>query len=243
MVEHIAERLPQQFQIILRKAGALGFVAGERSRNIAMNAIKTIGDDMFATHGAAALFLGVLFGRGGHAGDGDFQRQNGFDRAGEGELHGSAHLACIDASGHDRAKGAHVPEIGAHPSGEFARLGLLLGQLLELFCLGHVGHHRGPGFLVQQVEGRPFRHVNAVVRRQRHIVAHLALERHIADQPQIGFRVEPGHVAGIGIAIGIAVGDIEIEDEFIAVGHSFGHCSSPMSVWSSSSAASGRALN
>src|SRR3546814_7820173 len=61
---------------------------------------------------------------------------------------------------------------------------------------------------------------------------HLSLQRHVGHQSQIGFGIEPRHVACIGIAVGIAVRHVEIEDELVAVGNGFAHSSSPSSLLS-----------
>ena len=52
------------------------------------------------------------------------------------------------------------------------------------------------------------------------IVAHLALEADVRDEAVIGFGVEPRQVAGIGVAVRIAVGNVEQQDEVVAVGWS-----------------------
>ena len=50
------------------------------------------------------------------------------------------------------------------------------------------------------------------------VVADLALEADVGDEAEIGFRIEARHVARIGVAVGIAVGDIEQQDEIVAIG-------------------------
>ena len=51
-----------------------------------------------------------------------------------------------------------------------------------------------------------------------HIVADLSLQADIRDETVIGLRIKTGKIASVGIAVRIAVGDIEDEDEIIAVG-------------------------
>jgi len=52
--------------------------------------------------------------------------------------------------------------------------------------------------------------------RERDIVADLALQRDVGDEAAIGLGVEPRHVAGVGIAVRIAVRHVEEENEFVA---------------------------
>ena len=103
VLEHAGERGEEKFEIVLAEAGPLGKLRGDET----VGAVERIGHDMLASHGAVvgavdavvALGLLLLFGfvGGGHAGDGDFLRHDRFDRLGEGDLHGAAHLAAIDA--------------------------------------------------------------------------------------------------------------------------------------------------
>jgi hypothetical protein len=48
--------------------------------------------------------------------------------------------------------------------------------------------------------------VAASAARELGVVPDLALQRHVADKTDIGFGIEPRQVAGVGIAIRIAVG-------------------------------------
>ena len=61
-----------------------------------------------------------------------------------------------------------------------------------------------------------------------HIVADLALEADVGHQPVAGFGVDAGHVAGVRVAVGIAVLHIEQDDKIVAVfdGFRHGYCSS-----------------
>ncbi|MNG29245.1 hypothetical protein D3C84_1146410 [compost metagenome] len=88
-----------------------------------------------------------------------------------------------------------------------------------------------------QVQHRLFLHVDDIARLglavgiglfQRHVVADLALEADIRDQPLVGFRIETRQVAGVRVAVRVAVGDIEQIDELVTVGdgaHSCAPCS------------------
>jgi hypothetical protein len=85
------------------------------------------------------------------------------------------------------------------------------------------------GALVLPVENRLFLDVDLVGRLlamdDTDVVAHLALDAHIGHQSMPGFGIEPGQVAGIGIAVRIAVLDIEQQHEVIAVVEAHGFCS------------------
>ena len=54
--------------------------------------------------------------------------------------------------------------------------------------------------------------------RDVHVVANLAFQRDVRDQALHGFRVHPRQIAGIGVAVGVAVLDIEEEYEIVAPG-------------------------
>ena len=168
---------------------------------------------MLAAHGAAALGFRVRLRRRRHTRDGDFERKDGLDRARERELHRATHLAGVDARRHHRPKGADIPEVGAHPSGKVPRLDAVLRCLLEVVCLRHFWHHSSPRALVFDIEGRPFAHIDFVARlvrsRQSDVVADLALERDIGDETLVCLRIETRQVAGVGIAVGVAVDDVE----------------------------------
>ena len=59
-------------------------------------------------------------------------------------------------------------------------------------------------------------------------IAHLALQGHIGYQPVAGFRVHARQVAGVGVAVGVAIFHIKEEHEVIAVGQA--HLVSPSGV-------------
>ncbi len=86
--------------------------------------------------------------------------------------------------------------------------------------------------------GRPFREsfVSAFLLRGQHdfftdvdlvwsylslgqfdIISDLAFEADIRDQSAARFRVQPGQVAGVRVAVGVTVHDIEEVDEIIAI--------------------------
>ena len=57
----------------------------------------------------------------------------GSTERGEGELHRAAHLSAVDARAHDRAEGAHVEEVGAHPIAQFGGFVIVLRIELGVF--------------------------------------------------------------------------------------------------------------
>jgi hypothetical protein len=93
MLEHLLQRLPEQFQVIFAKAGLLG----EEGRHKAVGHVDAVGHGVLAAHGAvvALLLFGLGFGGNGHAGDGVLLGDDGFDRAGKGQLHRAAHLTAV----------------------------------------------------------------------------------------------------------------------------------------------------
>ena len=66
---------------------------------------------------------------------------------------------------------------------------------------------------------------------QLHKVAHLALEGDIRHQPVTGFGIETRQIAGIRIAIRVAVADVKDQDKVLAVIQA--HLDSPSvdSIW------------
>ena len=50
------------------------------------------------------------------------------------------------------------------------------------------------------------------------VVADLALEADVGDEAEIRFRIDARHVARIGVAVGIAAGDVEQQHEIVAIG-------------------------
>ena len=142
-------------------------------------------------------------------------------RSREAELHRAAHLAAVDVGRHDGTEGADVEEIVAHPAREPAillRLVLPLGRAL----LGVGVDLEGLiGPLVLLVEDGLLLDVDLVrgllAVSDPDEVADLAFEADVGDEALAGLRVEAGKVACIGVAVGIAVGDVEEVDEVVAV--------------------------
>ena len=71
------------------------------------------------------------------------------------------------------------------------------------------------------------------------VVADAALDRHIRDQTQHGLRIQARSVAGVRVAIGVAVLAIEEEEELVAVADRLRHRRSPGSRYGVSGAARG----
>ena len=88
-------------------------------------------------------------------------------------------------------------------------------------------------FTVAAIQRNAILNVDAVMRVAlldgRHIVANLALQAHVRHQPQTRFRVGTGHVAGIGVAVGIAILHVEQHHEIIPVANHIRHCCFPPS--------------
>src|SRR4051812_12434878 len=56
-------------------------------------------------------------------------------------------------------------------------------------------------------------------REELHVVADLSLETDVGDKTALGECVDAWLVAGIGVAIGVAVGDLEEDQDVVAVGN------------------------
>ena len=53
---------------------------------------------------------------------------------------------------------------------------------------------------------------------QGNIIPHLALQCHVGNQAAVGFGVEARQIAGIWIAVRVAIGHIEEQHEFMSAG-------------------------
>ena len=227
--EHVEDGLPQQLQILLREAGdPAGKVGGDK----AFRAVEGIGDDVLVAH-LGAFFLRVGFGGDGHAGDGDFLRQDGVDAAGKAQLYRPAHLSAVeralDKGGHHRAEGADVKKVLAHKVPNFPiKLGVVFFGGLQVLAHPQILQR----LRVAALQGNLILDVDAVagivLLDRLHIVADLALEADIGHQPVAGFWVDAGHVAGVRVAVGVAVLHIEQDNKIVAVfdGFRHGYCSS-----------------
>ncbi len=187
-----------------------------------MGDIETIGDGVLATHGAVVTILLFCRGLGGnrHAGDGVFLSKDGINGAGKSELHRASHLAAVDARGHDGAKGAHIVEILAHPVARLIHLVTTLA-FLRIPFKQFFRPDSNIGAFMLLVQNGFFLDVDFIGRllflHQPNIVAHFALEADIGDQPFAGLCIDAWQVAGIRIAVGVAVLHIEQQYEIVAV--------------------------
>src|SRR6266481_592351 len=198
-----------------------------------VSAIEPIGHDVLSAHGAifgplvavvALLTFGFFLLVGGrHARDRDFKRQNRFNRTGKRDLHRAAHLTGINTGAHDRPKGAHIEEVVAHEFGQ--RPGLIVVLRIQLAVFPNlicIAADRFISLAMLLVEYGAFLYIDAIARlvafRELGVISYLALQRNIADQPLVGLGVHSRHVAGVGIAVRIAVGDVEQENDVEAVG-------------------------
>lgn len=170
------------------------------------------------------FFLGVFLLGDSAAGDRDLQRGDGMERLTEGELDRTAYLSkCrafhhVVAGGQHAAESADIEELPAEPVlGPFGVglscnaafvLGSFDGDLLGAF---------NDGTLFNKDIVAVGRVIFACRREQIDHVAYLPLEAHVRDNAAVGVGIETRQVAGIGIAIRVAVGDFEQEEEVVAV--------------------------
>ena len=84
---------------------------------------------------------------------------------------------------------------------------------------------------VQPIERLPVLDIDSprglLAHSRLHIVADLALDADICRQAITGFDVDSGHVAGVRVAVGIAVFHIEQDHKFVPVFDCFRHDVSP----------------
>src|SRR3984893_6158924 len=79
------------------------------------------------------------------------------------------------------------------------------------------------------IENCAFPHIDGVARvaalGEFRVIANLAFETYVGDESLIGLWIETRQIAGVGIAVRIAICDIEQKNEIIAVGK-HGHVNS-----------------
>ncbi len=120
-------------------------------------------------------------------------------------MHRAAHLPRVDFGAHDRAKGADVIEVLTHPP--FCRADVRLCRLFRVFTHIVVG---ASVLIVQDCALLNIDFETALIAFQGvHVVANLALQRHIRHDAQARFRVNAGEVSGVRVAVRVAVGHIE----------------------------------
>ena len=231
VLEQVQDGFPQQFQVFFGEAGGLPCQVGG---DIAFAAVEAVGDNVLAAH-FGALVLCVRFGGDGHTGDGHFLGHHRFHAPGKAHLDGATNLAAVqcrlDEGGHDGAKGTDVIEIGAHPVPNVP----IQVWIFLLLCLHRLFRHiqRRIGFCITAVQGHAVLNVDAiaggVLLHRLHIVPNLPLQAHVSDQPQTRFRVYTGHIAGVRVAVGVAVFHVKENHKFISVLDRFAHLICPPS--------------
>ena len=140
-------------------------------------------------------------------------------------------LARVSLSGHHCAKRTDVEEILAHPLRDLlVFFGLVLARLLErgltFFLVGrYVQRLISP--CVLEVEHRFFLNIDLVrwllFMDQADVVADLAFEADVGDQPLPGLGIDARQVPRVRVAVGVAVGDVEEVDEVVTILDRFGH--------------------
>lgn len=223
--EHHFEGIPEDVEVFLGEAGA----RSETRHDEAVGLVESVRDGVLATHGA--FFFLILRVRDGHAGDGVALGINRVNRAGEGELDRSANLSARQLSSRkDCTKGSHIEEGLAHQSRTF---NLFVDRLLCVFIFLLCSGWRLFAvfyFLVLQVftdllddfiEDSFFTDEDVIARftglGKLDAVTDFALEANVRDKALVGVRVKTGEVAGIGVAVGVTIEDIEEEDEVVTV--------------------------
>lgn len=228
--EHHFEGVPEDVEVFLGEAGA----RSETRHDEAVGLVESVRDGVLATHGA--FFFLILRVRDGHAGDGVALGINRVNRAGEGELDRSANLSARQLSSRkDCTKGSHIEEGLAHQSRTF---NLFVDRLLCVFIFLLCSGWRLFAvfyFLVLQVftdllddfiEDSFFTDEDVVAGHRLPIcqslgeldaVADFALEADVGDEAVSGLGVDAGEVAGVGVSVGVAVEDVEEEDEVVTV--------------------------
>ena len=216
-LKHVHQCKPEFRQVIL---GETGITLCQVGGDVAIHAVQRIGNDELVSEraGVAALLVLVLFAflliGLNLPGDAQLDGLNGVDAVGAGHLDGTAHTGTIQPifgeAGHYGAEGADIIEVVAHEAGQLSLdiRGVCLRHLLVfldadgreglfVFCV-----QIGVVLDVEPVSGLTVHHgVDEV--------PDFALDTDIRDNTQQGFRVDTRRVAGVRVAVGIAVADIE----------------------------------
>lgn len=212
-------------QIVRAEAGPFGELGVDEQ----MGTIEPVRYNVFAAHRSVldafipnsllSVRLLLLVGRG-HTRDRDFHRQNPFNRQGKGCLHRPPHLAGVDAGTHHGTEGTHVEEIFAHEAGDLLRLSVILrvqlGILVDLLVALAYGAVCLPMPFIQHGS---FLHIDAIAGltpfSELGVVTNFALQRDIGDKTMIRLRIDARQVARVGITVGVAIGNIEQEDNVV----------------------------
>ena len=165
------------------------------------------------------VFLGCLC----NTGNGNFLRDNGVNGTGKAQLHRPTHLTTVqvvlDEGGHHRSEGTDIIELPAHkiPNLPIQLSILLLGVLDGLFI--HVPVSQC--LRVRPVQRNAVLDIDAVALRvlldSLYIITDLPFQADVGHQAVAGLRVQTGHIARVGVTVGIAVFHVKQDDEFIAV--------------------------
>src|SRR5690625_4551598 len=197
-----------------------------------MGPVQPVRHDVLAAHGSiirprvpviTCLTLRLFPLRGcSHTRDRDLQWHDRLYRLSESHLDGPPDLTTIYAGGHDSAESAYVEEVGAHKVLQLDRFVVILRiELCLLADLVIIGADCLVGLAMLFIEDRAFLNVDSKARRigprELEIVPDLALEAYVTDETTVGLWIEPRQVPGIGIAVRVAVCNIEKKDEVIAI--------------------------
>ena len=228
VLEHIEDGLPQQLQVFLRETGDL---AGQIGRDEAFCTVEGVRYDILAPHLGPLLF-GVRLGGDGHAGNGDFLRHNGVDAAGKTKLYRAAHLAAVerafDERGHHRAEGADVKKVLAHEIADLSvqRRVVFFGGF-QVFVYAQIGQRFGVAALQRHLVLDVDAITGGVLLGSLDIIADLAFEADVGHKTVAGLGVDAGHVARVGVAVGVSVFNVEQDDKIVPVFDGLRHFSFP----------------
>ena len=223
MLVHVQDSLKQDVQILVIKPGLFREVGADEATNL----VQAERDDLLAAHRVELVLRLLLlpcrvvlycstilyFVGNRHTGDGNVQRKDSIQTFSIGDLHRAAHLPRVGACGHDCAEGADIVEqltclLSACVNG-FLRLcaffdtGRPLGfrdMAVDVGCLLDDDIHAG------------FAPVG-----QLHIISDTALGRAVGDKALHGLRIDPGHIAHVGIAVWVCIRACDIVHEFVSV--------------------------
>ena len=119
----------------------------------------------------------------------------------------------------ERAERAHVVERRAHEVANLlVKLRIILLELLYVFRIDAKRFERAS---IVHVENGAILHVDVetgiVLLHRFDVVAHFALQAYVRDDAVSGFRVDARHIASIRVTVGVAVLDIEVDNEIVTV--------------------------
>ncbi len=91
MLEHVDDRFPKQFQVLLRETGKS---AGKVGRDISFRAVERIRNNVFAAH-LGPFFQCILFGCDRNTGNGHLFGEDRVDAARKTDLYRAAYLTAV----------------------------------------------------------------------------------------------------------------------------------------------------